>query len=281
MRNLTIQKIIDRKATPKPWAEGEKIPWNQPDFSERMLAEHLDQSHDMASRRSKKIDRHVHWIHNDLLGGLPGRILDLGCGPGFYANRLAALGHKCVGIDFSPASIRHAKQEAESKGLNCQYRLADVRMSDFGDGFDLVMMVFGEFNVFRQSDAEAILRKAKAALRSGGLLLLEAHPLAAVKMLAAQRRSWHSATSGLFSERPHLWMQECFWDDESQTTTQRFFVIEADGCNVSGCCQTFQGYSDDQYVALLGECGFAHVTMHLSLTGDSDDGDLFVIVARE
>ena len=281
MRNLTIQEIIDRDATPKPWAEGEKIPWNQPDFSERMLAEHLTQSHDMASRRSETIDRHVQWIHDELLGSLPVRILDLGCGPGLYASRLAALGHKCVGIDFSPASIRHAKQQAEASSLDCQYTLAAVRIAEFGDGFDMVMMVFGEFNVFRQSDAEAILRKAKAALRSGGLLLLETHPLATVKMIAAQPSSWHSATSGLFSERPHLWMQESFWDDESQTTTQRFFVIEADGCKVTRHACTYQGYSDDQYVTLLGECGFGRVTMHPSLTGDTDDGDLFVIVARE
>jgi len=28
-------------------------------------------------------------------------VLDLGCGPGLYASRLARLGHECTGIDYT------------------------------------------------------------------------------------------------------------------------------------------------------------------------------------
>ena len=51
------------------WHGAYKIPWDDPDFSRRMLAEHLAQDHDMASRRAKWIDRQVEWIHNHLLNG--------------------------------------------------------------------------------------------------------------------------------------------------------------------------------------------------------------------
>ena len=106
---LKLLDIIHRQDHPKPWAEGEKIPWNDPEFSKRMLREHLSQEHDAASRRFEIIDKHVSWIHNHILNGNPTRILDLGCGPGLYTNRLARLGHQCVGIDFSPASIAYAR----------------------------------------------------------------------------------------------------------------------------------------------------------------------------
>ena len=69
------------------WCRPYKIPWDDPDFSRRMLAEHLSQDHDLASRRTEWIDRQVAWIHQDLLKGRPVRILDLGCGPGFYSHR--------------------------------------------------------------------------------------------------------------------------------------------------------------------------------------------------
>jgi len=39
------------------WHGAYKIPWDDPDFSRRMLAEHLSQEHDMASRRVEWIDR--------------------------------------------------------------------------------------------------------------------------------------------------------------------------------------------------------------------------------
>src|SRR5512139_3579983 len=104
---MDLLELIRRQPVPVPWSEGEKIPWNDPDFSRRMLLEHLSQEHDAASRRFETIDRHVHWIHHAVLSGQPTRILDLGCGPGLYSSRLARLGHECVGIDFSPASIAH------------------------------------------------------------------------------------------------------------------------------------------------------------------------------
>ena len=74
--------IINRKIPAEPWAEGEKIPWNEPGFSERMLKEHLAQDHNMASRRMEIIDRHVAWIHRKILHEKQSRILDLVCGPG-------------------------------------------------------------------------------------------------------------------------------------------------------------------------------------------------------
>ena len=70
-----------------------------------MLREHLTQDHDAASRRLPIIDLHVAWIHRQVLGEKPSTILDLGCGPGFYTDRLSRLGHTATGLDFSPAAI--------------------------------------------------------------------------------------------------------------------------------------------------------------------------------
>ncbi len=46
----TILDNVDREPNPAPWFEGDNISWDDPDFSERMLAEHLSQEHDLASR---------------------------------------------------------------------------------------------------------------------------------------------------------------------------------------------------------------------------------------
>ena len=151
---MRLLDIVSTHSIPKPWAEGEKIPWNDPEFSKRMLNEHLSQAHDAASRRFEIIDKHVGWIHNNVLKGFPTRILDLGCGPGLYTNRLARLGHQCLGIDFSPASIAYARAQAEAEGLDCKYSQEDIRAADFGDGYGLVMLIFGEFNVFRPVEGE-------------------------------------------------------------------------------------------------------------------------------
>lgn len=63
-------------------ADESKIPWDEPAFSQRMLANHLSQDHDWASRRQEIIEQQVEWIASQLSPGA--HILDLGCGPGLY-----------------------------------------------------------------------------------------------------------------------------------------------------------------------------------------------------
>jgi hypothetical protein len=74
-----------------------------------------------------------------------------------------------------------------------------MREAGYGSAIGrLVMMVYGEPNVFYGRDARAILAKAHAALREGGIVLLEAHTFAAVQRKGEQPPTWYSSTSGLF-----------------------------------------------------------------------------------
>jgi SAM-dependent methyltransferase len=275
---MDLLDIIRRISVPEPWSEGEKIPWDEPGFSARMLKEHLSQEHDAASRRFEHIDAHVAWIHRELLGERLARVLDLGCGPGLYASRLARLGHTCVGIDFSPASIAYAREEAAREGLACTYVHQDIRTADYGAGFDLVMFIFGELNAFRPEGAETILRKAFGALADGGTLLLEVSGFEALEKWGKSGPSWYSSPGGLFSEQPHLCLEECFWDAEKSVVTKRFFVVDAETGAVTPYAMGTQAYTDAGYRGLLERFGFEDVTFLPSLPGGDD---LFPIVARK
>jgi 2-polyprenyl-3-methyl-5-hydroxy-6-metoxy-1,4-benzoquinol methylase len=131
---VNLLDVVHRALPPAAWSEGEKIPWKDPEFSTRMLREHLAQTHDGASRRSERIAAHVRWIDEAVLGGRATRVLDLACGPGLYTARLAALGHDCTGIDFAPAAIAYARTTAQDASLRCTYQLADIRTADYGHG---------------------------------------------------------------------------------------------------------------------------------------------------
>ncbi len=266
-----------------PWAEGDNIPWSEPGFSERMLREHLSQGHDMASRRFETIDKHVAWIHERVLSSKPSKILDLGCGPGLYTSRLAKLGHECVGVDYSPASIEYAREQAATENLSCIYVLEDVRNARFGDGFDLAMLLFGELNVFRTSDATSLLRKASDALTDGGTLLLEPQTFDAVKGLGLKEQSWYASEGGLFSDRPHICLQQNFWDPETATATGRYFIVDATTGEITRHAQSFQSYADAQYMALLKACGFENVKLFPPATGGFDESQegLMIIQAAK
>jgi SAM-dependent methyltransferase len=267
---------------PVPWRGIGKIPWHEAAFSRRMLREHLSQEHGRASRRFGTIDQHVAWIHEHVLGGTAGRVLDLGCGPGFYTERLARRGHSCVGIDFSPASVAHAQAEAERAALPCEYRLEDLKVADFGSGFDLVLLVFGELNAFAPSEAGAILAKARRSLAPSGSLLLEAHSEEHVRSLGARAPTWFRAQRGLFSDEPHLCLTECAWHPDFRASTEQYFVVSLPSSEVSHYVSTSQAYADREYLELLHGAGFPQVDRHASLTGERVDGEdgLFVWIAR-
>ncbi len=267
---MLLTDFIHRQAVPEPWAEGEKIPWNDPEFSRRMLLEHLSQAHDAASRRFERIERHVAWIQRVLLKGQSARILDLGCGPGFYSNRLARLGNQCVGIDFSPASVEYARELAGADQLDCTFIEGDIRKVAYGGDYDLAMLIYGEFNVFKPAEAESILHKAWAALKPGGILLLEPSTYACIQELGQRPPEWYSADGGLFSERPHLCLMENFWDEECNVTTERYWIVDAETGSVTRHASSSQAYSDAQFQALLERCGFEGVTFYPSLMGEVD-----------
>lgn len=275
---MQLKDIITRTSLPEPWSEGEKIPWNEPGFSARMLREHLSQDHDAASRRATIIDRQVDWIFQSLLGPstgsgqvAPASVLDLGCGPGLYTSRLARRGCRCTGIDFSPASVSYARAQAYEQRLDCQYIEGDVRTTAFGTGFGLAMFIYGELNVFCPQDARLILQKTYAALDKDGMLVLEPHTFLAVKAEGQNPPTWYSSSSGLFSESPYLCLHENFWDETTCTATQRYFIIDTQSGAVTRYASTMQAYTDDQYRLLLEECGFRDVEFHPSLEGKETD----------
>jgi SAM-dependent methyltransferase len=275
---LSVTDIIERQR-PEPWQEADHLPWDDPDFSERMLQEHLSQAHDAASRRSEIIDQHVLFIHEQILGSQPARVLDLCCGPGLYVQRLCRFGHRCLGIDFSPASIRYAVQTASTDG-NSAFVQEDIRRADFGENYDLVMLLYGEFNVFPPQDARLILRKAAAALKPKGKLLLEPSPETHIRRLGTLNPTWYSSYAGLFSAMPHLVLNESFWDERQRAATQRYFVVESNG-SVRRIAMSYQAYSDSQYRELLAECGFKDIEFLPSLTGGLEAcEELFVILSE-
>ncbi len=172
---MNLIDLVHRASPPEPWAEGDKIPWNDPDFSRRMLP-HLSQAHDAASRRRSSSTSTSSGFPRGAQQPIEPRARS-GLRPRLYTSRLAQRGHTCVGIDFSPASIEYARDFAQAQHLACDYQLDDLRHAEYGTGYDLAMFIFGELNLFRPAEAQHILRKAYAALNDGGHMLLEVQPL--------------------------------------------------------------------------------------------------------
>jgi SAM-dependent methyltransferase len=282
---MKISDIIKRLQPAPPWEYGEKIPWNEPEFSARMLQFHLAQDSDWASRRAEFIQRHVDWVSGQLPSS-GARVLDLACGPGFYTQILAEQGHRCVGVDFSPASIDYAKKRAAESGQKISYLLQDIRRYESAELFDCVLFVFGEFNVFSAPDAHALLAKISGLLKPGGLFILEGHTFAAVEESGLAAPTWWTCGpgEGLLSDKPHLCLQENYWDEGLSTATTRYFAVNAAGSTARMFCSSITGYREADYERMHAEAGLADLRLLNSEEwpkGGPFEGQMVTMVSRK
>ena len=96
-------------------------------------------------------------------------VVELGCGPGFYARRLAAHDRAVVasGLDRSPAQVAEARQRAEREGLgNCRFELGDVAAMPYRDQ-SIDALVAARLFVLVE-DREQVLGEMHRVLRPGG-----------------------------------------------------------------------------------------------------------------
>jgi SAM-dependent methyltransferase len=272
---------MTRAVPPGPWSDGDNIPWDEPGFSQRMLREHLSQDHDLASRRLPRVEEQVAAMAESMLPAPPARVLDLACGPGLYLRQLAVRGYSGTGIDFSPASIDHAKRQAETDGLATEYRLDDLRTADFGAGFEIALLLYGQLNVFRRPEAESLVTRAGAALQDGGVFIVELQTYEQIQASGHAPATWSSHETGLFSPLPHILLTESFWDEDSATSTQRFYVVDTATAAVSRHALSNEAYTEDQLETLFAQAGFADLEYRSSLTDEAKDDGLMAVVARK
>ncbi len=98
------------------------------------------------------------------------RFLDLACGTGATAELAAAAGANVVGVDIAPGLIEQAKQRAEERGLEIDYRVGDAEALDLDDGsFDRVASTCG---VMFAPDHGAVARELARVTASGGRVAL-------------------------------------------------------------------------------------------------------------
>ncbi len=100
----------------------------------------------------------------------PLKILDLACGFGRHANRLAALGHSVTGLDFTAGFLEIARKDAEKLGVQVEYQQTDMRQIHFVEKFDRVLLLFTSFGYFEDDENVQVLENMVRALKPGGML---------------------------------------------------------------------------------------------------------------
>jgi SAM-dependent methyltransferase len=99
------------------------------------------------------------------------RVLDVPCGEGRIAGRLARRGCTVVALDINQRFLALARERYP----DVVFELRDMRELDYESEFDAVVNWFTSFGYFEPATNDAVLAAFARALKPGGRLLLELH----------------------------------------------------------------------------------------------------------
>jgi 2-polyprenyl-3-methyl-5-hydroxy-6-metoxy-1,4-benzoquinol methylase len=202
--------------------------WTDPHTSEQMLRFHLDGSVDVSSRRTEFIDASVAWIAEAFHLTDQSRVLDLGCGPGLYTNRLARIGADVTGIDFSSRSIAYARQAATRDGLQVTYVNEDYVAWESSRRFNLITMIYCDYCALAPVQRRALLGKIARLLEPEGAFLFDVCSLTAFDAWVESASYAASATGGFWSPGPYFEFRNKLAYPEDRVTLDKYEIVESD-----------------------------------------------------
>lgn len=201
-----LERMCMALEKPPLYAKSESVFWNDEYISKRMLNAHLDPESEGASRKLDFIEESVAWIKSLINPADYPTLLDIGCGPGIYAERFAGEGYQVMGIDFSKRSIDYASESALRKKLHITYLFQDYLQMDLGKKFDFGTMIYCDYGALSTSERQIIMRKVYRHLKPGGKFLLDVFGVAKYEAFS-EGQTWEICKgNGFWREGSYLEM---------------------------------------------------------------------------
>ena len=257
---------------PKLYAPSTNKFWDDEHISKGMLAAHLNPNWNAATRKPEFLDKSVNWISEIAPSSQYKLLLDLGCGPGLYAERFNSAGYSVTGVDFSKRSIAYAKEQTLLNKSTIEYHYQNYLTIDYIEQFDLITLIYCDYAALSITDRLILLRKVYQALKPNGKFIFDVFtPL----MRKKESHSWeYYKESGFFSEKPHICLESVYhYDDEDNTELRQSIVITEEAVNCYNVWDHF--FTKEALLSEIQTAGFGTFEFYGDIAGKefSDSGE--------
>lgn len=204
------------------------------------------------------------------------RVLDVGCGTGYLAGRLAERGFAVTGLDISPEMVKNARENVP----NGAFLVADLRHFALKTRFSAAVATFDTLNhLLEPADLGRALANVAQALEPGGLFLFD------VLEEEAYRSHWQESYA-LVEDDHVLAITGSGFDPADRLARCRItmFRRNGDGWQRSDTTVVERCYEHAEIGAALAKAGFTEVTCHdardLGMAGELGAGRVFYLVSK-
>lgn len=194
----------------------------------------------------------------------PMTVLDLACGTGLMALRLARMGFKVTGVDLSEEMLEQAAENARAQGLFVPFVRQDMREVALHRPVDAVLCSCDGFNYLTESaDVDAAMAAVHRALKKGGYFLFD----------VSTREKLSAMGSQFFGEEEdevaYLWENRYDGDTCCLAMDITFFIREDAGRDLFRRQREIhiqRGHSPEELTAALERAGFDVIAVEEAFT---------------
>lgn len=273
----TLLHYMSRR--PPLYAPSTSAFWDDEHISQYMLQAHLDPQLEAATRKHDFVSKSASWITQLWKPQNGNRLLDLGCGPGFYAEHFCRAGLSVTGVDLSRRSIAYAREQAEAKGLDIQYLCQNYLELKVSGCFDIATLIYCDFGVLSPTDRQRLLRNVRKALRKGGLLILDVWTHQELIGYSEWKRVEY-CEQGFWSSVPYLCIQSNYLYPDTDNFLEQYVIVTEQSCECYNIWN--QAFSRETLGRELTEAGFPDLAFYDDVSGAPYSGQAatLCVVAR-
>jgi SAM-dependent methyltransferase len=193
-------------------------------------------------------------------GDGPLSILDAACGIGTQALGLAALGHRVTASDLSPGAVERARREAQARGLDIRFSVADMRKAvpHHAGQFDVVIACDNSMpHLLTDEELLVAFEQFFACIRPGGGCLISVRDYDREERAGVQVKPYGVRDEG--GVRYLLWQ---VWEFHGAVYDLAMYFVEDRGgpeCVTRALRSRYYAIGADKLMELMGRAGFIRV----------------------
>lgn len=276
-----LEKLVLLTPKPEVFAESSGPFWDDEHISKGMLDAHLNPNWDAATRKPEWVKKIAQFIRSQS-SKQNMHLLDLGCGPGIYAEEFVKQGFTVSGVDFSKRSIAYAKEQTEKNNSHIDYTYQNYLTIDYTETFDVITLIYYDYGVLSKENRIILLNKIKKALKPGGKFIFDVLTPNFYKD-KKESYSWYiSEGSGFWKDVPHLCLERFFEYDPYTRLSENIVITDDDQVDYYRIWDA--SFDKERILEELASVGFNNVEVYTDLTGkvyDPNENTLGLVVTKK
>lgn len=264
-----FKKINELTKINKIFQDSSNSYWDDPYISKNLLKAHLEKNSDNASRNQNFTDKSISFIDSLLKEHKLNKIIDFGCGPGIYTERLNMLGYDVTGIDFSKRSIDYAKESAQSKGLSINYQYKDYLNIELEAEYDFASLIYCDYGSLDPVSRKKLLSNIYKSLKPGGYFLIDV--FTADKFLdIKEEKTWDHLNHSFWSNEEHISLSNTETFQNFVALDQSIIITEHD---IKSINRWYQYFTKDMIEDELLSSNFKIISFFKDVKGEKYEND--------